>query len=68
MDVQILFYEGNGKNVPILVSNVDNAEFIEPSDAQKQAIYEEWPEAKGHLKMLWQGVVFSLDEPSITES
>ncbi|NVO88912.1 hypothetical protein HWN39_10520 [Lactobacillus rhamnosus] len=47
-------------NIPILVSNGISAENFFPTETEKEAIYKKWPQAKGNLKMLFQGLVFDI--------
>ncbi|WKF86001.1 hypothetical protein [Lacticaseibacillus pantheris] len=61
MDIQLLFYESEGKNIPILVARVTELADFLPLRRNKEGIYKRWPQAKGNLKMLFQGIVFALD-------
>lgn len=68
-DIQVLFYVTEEEklgylsfhNIPISTTEVTSPENFFPDDKEKEAIYQKWPQAKGRLRMLYQGVVFNLD-------
>lgn len=47
--------------VPITADNNPSAEGMLPSTYEKEAIFKQWPQAKGNLFMFWQGQEFRLD-------
>lgn len=48
-------------NIPLFSDEIGYSEFLMLSDAEKEATYKKWPESKGKLRMLFEGVVFKID-------
>lgn len=61
MSIRIFFYKIGGRNIPIAASDISSPENAIPSLREIEAIYQQWPQARGNLFMRFEGVTFALD-------